>query len=116
MNLHDPRIEELVDEFFQRRVDGVEALNVRPAGEMFGNLIQIFDLDLGIPVLLRIENDIRTVLACAETHIGLNFDVAQTFGSDAFLELGHKLFRTARLAIDILADKTDSAHRFLLGF
>jgi hypothetical protein len=54
-------------------------------------------------------------LAGAETHVRLYFDVSQTFGGNPFLKLGHKLFRTARFAIDILADKTDSAHRFLLG-
>jgi hypothetical protein len=42
MNLHDPRIEKLIDEFFEGRVYRIEALDVRAAGEMIRNVVQVF--------------------------------------------------------------------------
>ena len=92
--LHDPRIEELIDEFFKRRVDGIKALNMRPAGEMVRDLVQVFYLDLGVPAFFRIEHDVGPLLARAKTHIGLDFDVGQALGRDPFFELGRELLRT----------------------
>jgi len=113
--LHDPRIEKLIDEFFEGRVDGIEALNMRSAGKMVRDFVQVFYLNLGVPAFFRIEHDVRPLLARAKTHVGLHFDIRQTLGRDAFFEFGSKLFRTPRLTIDILADKTDSTHRLLLA-
>ena len=53
-DLENPRIEKLVNEFFERRIDGVEPLDVRTAGEMRGDLVQIFDFHFRVPVFLRI--------------------------------------------------------------
>jgi hypothetical protein len=85
-------------------------LDVRPAGEMFRYIVKIFDLDLGIPALLRVEDDVRSFLAGAEAHVGFHFDVLDPFCRYAFFELSHELFRASRLAIDVLTHKTHPLH------
>jgi hypothetical protein len=88
---------------------------MRPAGKMLRDLIQVFHFHLGVPILLRVEDDVGTLLASTEAHVRLDFDVGQTLSGDALFELGHELLRTARLTIDILTNETHSAHWFLLA-
>jgi hypothetical protein len=85
------------------------------AGKMFRDLVEIFDFDFGVPIFFRVKNDIGPFLASAKAHIGLDLDISQSFCGDTLLKFGHELLRAAGFAIDILADKTDSAHRFLLA-
>jgi hypothetical protein len=81
---------------------------------MSGDVIEIFDLHFGVPVLFRVQNHVRAILAGTEAHIRFNLDIAQSFIGDTFLQLDHELLGTPGFAIDILANETHSAHRFLL--
>ena len=85
--LNNPRVEKLVNEFFQRRIDGVQALDMRSAGDVFSDLVQVFDFHVRIPAFFGIKNDVGSFLACAEAHVGLYLDIVQTFRRDPLLEL-----------------------------
>jgi hypothetical protein len=74
-SLENPRVEELVDEFFQGRVNGVQALYMSSTREMLRDLVQVFDFYFCIPMFVRIEHDVGPFLASAEAHIGLHFHV-----------------------------------------
>jgi hypothetical protein len=110
-SLENPRVEELIDELFQRRVNGVQALYVGSAREVIRDLVQIFDFYFCVPMLVRIQHDIGPFLAGAKTHVRLYFHVGKALCSDALFELRHDLLGTARLAIDILTNETGSAHK-----
>jgi hypothetical protein len=82
--------------------------------EMIRDFVEIFDLYFRIPMFVRVKHDVGPLLAGAETHIRLNFNVSESLGRDAFFELSHYLLRASGLAIDILTNKTDSTHTLLL--
>jgi hypothetical protein len=84
------------------------------AREMIRDLVKIFDFYFRIPMFVRVKHDIGPLLAGAETHIWLYFNVSEPLGRDAFFELSHYLLRASGLAIDILTNETDSTHTLLL--
>jgi len=83
---------------------------MRAAGKMLDDVVEILRLNFGVPALFWVEDDVWTFLAGAETHVWFDLDVGNPFGGDFFLELGRKLFRAARLAIDVLANQANSSH------
>jgi hypothetical protein len=89
---------------------------MRTTGEMLGDLVKIRHLHVGVPTFLRIEHDVGSFLASAETHIRFDLDIVETLGRDPLLQLNRERLGATRLAIDILADKTDSLHQSLLKF
>jgi hypothetical protein len=109
-----PRIEELINQFLKRRIDGVEPLHVRSTSEMVGDIVQILDFDFGVPALFGIQNDIGTLLASAKAHVRFNLDVHKALSSDSFLQLSHELLGTPRFAVNVLTNETDPLHRNLL--
>jgi hypothetical protein len=57
---------------------------------VIGDVVEVFDLYFGVPVLFGIEHDVGTLLAGAETHVRLDLDVSKAFGLDSLLQLGHE--------------------------
>jgi hypothetical protein len=90
--LEHPCVKQLINKFFQRGVYGVQALNVRPTRETSGDLVKVVYFNPRVPVLFRIEHDVRSLLAGAETHIGFYFDVSEALGFNSLLKFGHDLF------------------------
>jgi hypothetical protein len=82
MKLEYPRIEELIDQFFQRGIDRIQTLNVGSAGKMLGNLIKVLKLNFRIPALFGIKDDVWALLTGAKAHIRLDFDVGEPLGGD----------------------------------
>src|SRR6516165_6798087 len=85
---------------------------MRAAGDVLNDVVKILRLNFGVPTLFWIEDNVWSFLARAETHVWFDLDVRNPFGGNFFLELRRKLFRTARLAIDVLANQANSSHYF----
>jgi hypothetical protein len=66
-------------------------LNVRAAGETSGDLVKVFDFDPCVPVFFRIEDDVRSLLAGPEAHVGFYFDISEPFSFNSLLKFGHEL-------------------------
>jgi hypothetical protein len=115
--LHDlkyPCVKKLIDEFFQRGIDGVQALDVRAAGKTIRDLVKVIDFHPSIPVFFRIEDDVGSLLAGPETHVGFYFDIGEPFSFNSLLKFGHELLRASILAIHVLTDETKRFHKPLL--
>ncbi len=67
--LEHASIEQLIDHFFQRRIDRVQTTHGRSARHGIQDLREIFLFDTGIPNLLWVEHDIRPVVASTEADI-----------------------------------------------
>jgi len=94
--------------------NGNIATNMFAAGEMGNDIVEIFALDMGIPIFFRVDHDVGTFLAGAETHVRLDVDVGESLGGDLLLQLRGQLLGPTGFAIDILADKAALAHGRLL--
>jgi hypothetical protein len=89
-------------------------LNVRAASEMSSDLVKVIDFHPGVPVFFRIEDDVRSLLAGPETHVGFYFDISEPFSFNSFLKFGHELLGASILAIHVLTYETKRFHRPLL--
>jgi hypothetical protein len=114
MILEHSRVKKLVDQFFQGGVYGVQALNVGPAGKTIGDLVEVFYLHRRIPVLFRIQNNIRSFLAGSEAHVRFDFHISEPFGLNSLLKFGHELLGAPILTVYVLTDETNCFHRLLL--
>ena len=74
---------------------------MRSAAKMLDDLVKIFRLYMGIPIFLRIEHYIGTLLTGAKTHVGFYIDILQSLCGNPFLQFRQEIFRAARLTIDI---------------
>src|ERR1051325_9988392 len=83
---------------------------MRSAGKVLDNVVEILRLYFGVPALFRIQHDVRSLLAGAEAHVRLDFDILNALSGDFFFQLGRELFRAARFTIDVLANQANSSH------
>src|SRR5262245_5944792 len=90
-DLEHSGVEKLVDKFFRRRVYGVHALDFLPAGMMLRNLLDVLSFHRCLPALFRIKNNVRSLLAGSETHVGFYFDISEPFSFNSLLKFGHEL-------------------------
>jgi hypothetical protein len=90
-------------------------LNVRAAGETSGDLVKVIDFHPCVPVFFRIEDDVRSLLAGPETHVGFYFDISEPFSFNSLLKFGHDLLGASIFAIHVLTDETKRFHKPLLG-
>ena len=65
-------------------------MNVRAAGETISDLVKVIDLHPCVPIFFRIEDDVRSLLAGAETHVGFYFDISEPFSFNSLLKFGHE--------------------------
>jgi hypothetical protein len=114
-DLEYARVEKLIDEFFQRGVYGVQALDVRSAGKMIRDLVKIVYFHRRVPTLFRVQNYVGALLTRPEAHVGLDFHIRDPFGFDPLLKFGHELLRTPTLAVYVLTDEANGFHKLLLA-
>jgi hypothetical protein len=114
-DLEYARVEKLIDEFFQRGVYGVQSLDMRAAGKMLRDLVEVVYFHRRVPTLFRIKNYVGAFLAGPKAHIGLYFHIGESFGIDPLLKFSHELLRTPALAVYVLADETNGFHKLLLA-
>jgi hypothetical protein len=114
-NLEYACVQKLINEFFQRGVYGIQALDVRTAGKMIRDLVKIVYFHRRVPTLFRVENYVWALLAGPKAHVGLYFHISEPFGVDPLLKFGHEFLRAPALAVYVLTDETNGFHKPLLA-